>query len=263
IQECLLLREEGLKYQPDLVLLGFYAFNDIRDNSKALNELMWGPQVILTWGRPYAGGDNAKGALKFEFPDIHRLRRANFERRERFTKEYEMAPTYSRLATSMLTRYVLRQWLKKMQPLEFDPAVLFGPYLEGDAIPHAAEWKQAWDTTERVLLATRDTAREAGAKFAIFTIPSRFQVDAHYREMVADQVAGLKFDLQKPEKQLVDFGQQEGIPVLDLTPVFSEVQEKQGTPLHHQLEDEHWNPNGHALAATAVRKFLEEQRLLP
>lgn len=59
-QEFLYLREEGLKYHPNLVLLGFYS-NDFRENSRALLRGLAGSDADLAFARPFAALDDADG----------------------------------------------------------------------------------------------------------------------------------------------------------------------------------------------------------
>ena len=54
-QAYLALREEGLRYAPDLVILAFYA-NDVSDNSRALQELMMGADDLKAYGFKVLGG---------------------------------------------------------------------------------------------------------------------------------------------------------------------------------------------------------------
>ena len=48
-----LFREEAARYAPDLVLVGFYVANDVRNNSRELETRMWEGTNIKVSSRPF------------------------------------------------------------------------------------------------------------------------------------------------------------------------------------------------------------------
>lgn len=105
----------------------------------------------------------------------------------------------------------------------------------------------------------RDVARRAGADLAVVLIPDEVQVDA----ALADQVtrasnrapAGLDFD--RPNRLLTVALEAEGIPVLDLLPVFRAAASRERL---YKPQDTHWNIAGNRLAASAIAAFLDGPR---
>ena len=53
LQELLVLQEEGLRYEPDLVVLGFYFGNDLVDNSRVLQSRQLSADHVKTASRPF------------------------------------------------------------------------------------------------------------------------------------------------------------------------------------------------------------------
>ena len=52
-QEYLYLMQEGVKYKPDLIVLAFFAMNDVHNNSEKLSYALWGRNSLQAFGRPY------------------------------------------------------------------------------------------------------------------------------------------------------------------------------------------------------------------
>jgi hypothetical protein len=71
-QEYLYLKEEALKYKPNLVLMEIFPLNDIMNNSWALEKELMKQEGLRTFGRPFARicGD---GELRFKMPDLEKI----------------------------------------------------------------------------------------------------------------------------------------------------------------------------------------------
>ena len=62
------------------------------------------------------------------------------------------------------------------------------------------------------------------------------------------------FDLEKPQKKLIDFCKGNNISYIDLLPKFKE-KAMNGTRLYYK-SDVHWNEKGHELAADIIAECL-------
>ena len=51
-QQLLTLEEDGLRYRPDLVVLGFFLGNDVQNNSRAIETGLQGEEARTTFARP-------------------------------------------------------------------------------------------------------------------------------------------------------------------------------------------------------------------
>lgn len=273
-QEFLALRDEGLRYQPDLVLLAFYPGNDILNNSRPLQRALIGDGELKVFGRPYAHADDLSGPLRIELPDAEAVSdymHAKAQKRagsgfSRLVRPLEPTLLFNRIerAIAALRERVPRQGAH-------DPHVVFGwpflvDYSEEAARDLAREeydayWSEAWRVTRRVLLEADRLSAEHGARFAVFTVPSDFQVQAGAMDLLESRYAPLRFDADKMERELAAFTADAEIPLLALTPAFRREAEANRV-LFHLIEDRHWNAAGHELATAELVGFLERESLL-
>lgn len=70
-------------------------------------------------------------------------------------------------------------------------------------------------------------------------------------------------DPNKTDQRIIALGDSTGIPVLNLTRIFTRAYVDEGRLLFHRLEDQHWNAAGHELATAELAKFLDQRGLLP
>lgn len=260
-QSLLALKEEGLRYQPDVVVLGFYTGNDIHNDSRALQQKLWGEDDAQTYGRPYASAVSLDGPLAWTPPDFERMQReakASARRRaapgRRAWKWIEPTLLGNRLGQ------VLARAAARLGASPADPKVHFGwPFLadfEND------DWDAAWLTTRRLLLELRDVSRQHGAAFVVMIVPAKLQVEPDFREAVRAQYPGIRLDETRVNRALAEFCAGHDIPLFDPTPSF--VRHAQaGETLYFQLDDHHWNARGHSLASEGLAAFLEGRALLP
>jgi len=271
-QELLYLEEEGVKYAPDLVLLGFHSGNDVRNNHRPLEAMLARGDDLHIWGRPYAHWNAEAAAVEFEYPDFERLAGHLETRHATAAQERASRSWLQRTFTYALAGHAIESHRTRASGVEFDPNVLFGAHVE-TYVPEAARtggvsqedyrrlWDEAWDITSRLMLAMQDVAEAQGARFAVFTVPSKLQTDPAYREYVQAEFPGLEWDLGRTERRLAALGQAHGFLVLDLQPAFDQAQRRAG--LFHRLRDRHWNRAGHRVAAATLAELLDRHGLLP
>jgi len=271
IHAYLALREEGLRYQPDLVILAFFS-NDVSDDSRALQELRLGPDDLKTFGRPFVriAGDDAE--IEWVMPDPDRVERYVAKRRAkrsgalravlRFLEPTQVGNAFERGLSALLPRAVKHH----------DPHVILGwPFLS-DFSPEFASpkldrsrydevWEDAWRITRRMILETQRLARSAGAEFVILYVPTPVQVDPEYRRRVEREFPGLPFDHTRLNRELARFSAEHGIPLFD--PLDAFIAENSQRLLFHQFEDRHWNADGHEVATRELVRFLDREALIP
>jgi hypothetical protein len=229
-QEYLLLQHEGLRYQPDVVVLLFFSGNDVSDNSPALDF----PPVRPI--KPYFAVDQ-NGALRqlpFAPPDLS-----------------------ARLPGP------LQQWLRqesllfgKLDPDELARVASDSGYINSILAPYAdtssPELEEAWQVTEALLSATRDEAEKAGATFVLVNIPAPWEIDPPFWDRMR-WFFGLPetgWDMSRPSQRLAEIAARRGIAYLDLSPAIRAALPTQPR-LYYQI-DGHWTSAGHDLAARAV-----------
>ncbi len=236
-QEYLLLKEYGLLYQPDLVILAFLSLNDVLNNSLKLEKSMAGTEWERTY-RPYFIPDD-NGDLKLIPPRATRI------------PFWENLYTYRFILQKIRTAPRLRRWFLP-QHTERDFWGLYNPRL-------TPEWREAWDITQKLILKIKKEAENHHARFLLVSLTNR---DSFIDGTFADQLeryAPVNWDIDKPDKILEDFCQEHSIPFLALTPLFRDYLKKAGRPIQfHYASDGHWNTEGHRLAAEFIYKKLKE-----
>ncbi len=263
-QEFLLLREEGVKFEPDLVVLAFLQTNDVRNNSQELEKALWKEEGIKTFGRPYARADAAEEKLVFTPPD--------FERSKQWAETMGRAEKSYLLRTAIVLGFLrLKSAVTPQSRPSYDPNILYGPFLTKfdppsglDLFSHA-EYRRMWDEgrhiTERIIVHARDFTEALGAGFVLLVVPSKVQAVGSYRAAVIESCPGLELDFAEPGRKLAASAADHGISVLDLSPAFRAA-DREGARLYHEL-DRHWNAQGHELAALELATYLEERGLVP
>lgn len=261
-QELITLHEEVWKYRPDLVLLAFYAGNDVRNNHRALDQDPARPYFVLADGP--GGPHGATGALAL---DDSFLASPGY----RFRTSAPGRLLYGAFAHSRLLQLAKQAkgavdvrvgaWRASrveapegVRELGLDNAV-YSP-------PRDAHWAGAWAVTEEMLRALRDDAAAHGTPFGVVSLTTGAQVhpDPAARREVMEQL-GLE-TLFYPDERVAAFGRAEGIPVLALAPGLQRLAEREGAYLHGFANtppgEGHWNQRGHAAAAERIAEWLCE-----
>jgi hypothetical protein len=249
--ELLTLRERVWQYAPDMVLLAFFPGNDVRNNSKALEGERGRAYFSLKDGKLYldtAFRDDPlfveKQQIAAERAWLQDLRLYQLLRRVRagdITKGFHNAPIAAALATG-----------HSLSEPGLDEQVFHAP--------REPKWREAWDITDRLVLATADETKSHGARFVltILSTPGTVYPDAALRARYA-QSLGVK-SLFYPEERLTRLGAEHGFEVIALAPQMQRVADEEQVFLHGFPNTKrgfgHWNDAGHALAAKLIAARL-------
>jgi hypothetical protein len=157
--------------------------------------------------------------------------------------------------------------------LNYNPNISIGPILKqfspGSSkkqltiAQYREMWNQAWKVTYRLISETRNLSKKNGAAFVLFIAPAKIQIDARFKKLLLKQFPQLTFDFEKPNRDLLRFGETHGIRVLDLLPAFIKACEQGKGPLFHKIEDRHWNAAGHRVAVARLIEYLDKHQLIP
>jgi len=149
--------------------------------------------------------------------------------------------------------------------------------VSGEVIESSQDYRIVRD----VILATRESSEEVGARFVLVYIPSKEHVYLPYLEdvetvrrvfadvptLAQDEAGFLEFTsrpatlelaLRHMDDQanlLADFAEDQGVAFLNLTPAFREAAAT-GVELYYPF-DSHWNQQGHELAAQTIASYIE------
>lgn len=216
----------GPRLKPDLVVTLFLTGNDVRDNSRPLQHA-FRKQLDIVRFRPGWPRLSAEAAPLFFFRS-------------------------SRLNQLLSQRLALALRGDSPDNIPIDYFVF--------AVPTPPIWEKAWQKTERLLLETRDRARELGADYAIVSASNPHGVYGAEAgvEMLRDAFPAmrrLEWDLDQPDRRLAAFCERNGIPFLALEPLFRRETVEHGRTLHWR-HDGHWNAEGNDFAAERMAEFL-------
>jgi lysophospholipase L1-like esterase len=249
-QESLLLTDVVSRFSPDLVILAFFAGNDVANNSRELE---------ADTNRPFY--TIAKGRLVLD-----NSFRKDYERRKSQREAFEQS-TWIRTKHYFVTHSnlggLLFRW-RHRDELGGDEGAEAGLRAQVYREPGDDAWERAWRVTQRLLLKMRDDAAATGARFAVLSIPEAIQVypKAEARKAFA---ASLEVDdLDYPERRLQSFCEHYAIPLVTLVEPMRAFAQERGVFLHGfentKLGTGHLNAAGHAKAADLLAAFLSRNR---
>lgn len=252
------MRTRVWDYHPDMIILAFTPSNDVRNNSRALEQ-----DVPL---RPYfvIQGDQLVADMSFRESPVFRRKLSLFNQ-----LLYE-AINYSRIlqvANSVRDRYVTRRKYEQTGGGSgmTDAGTANGPEagLDYSAFrpPKDEKWVDAWRVTEGIITQMNREVRERGASFFVVVVTDGSQVnpDPGIRLSLV-RTLGVP-DLFYAGQRLSQLGAREHFPVLDLGPPFQAYAEQNRRPLHGFDPKQslgHWNQEGHRLASDLISKELCE-----
>ncbi|HET8947024.1 MAG TPA: hypothetical protein VFQ07_08570, partial [Candidatus Polarisedimenticolia bacterium] len=245
----------GAAYDPDVVLLAFYAGNDVRDNSRVFAHDA--PGLFFTLG--------ADGSLVLDRSRIDAL-----ERSRRSAGFFERLGDWSQLAALVSDRLSLlrrerRARLVSRAKTAQAPGVA-PPSPEDEANVYAedagADWREAWRVTEAILGRLAEETAARGSRLAVVSIGTAEQVEEDLgRGVVA---ASPDRDLDRPDRRLQAMTAERGVPCLLLAPGLRAAEEAGEGRLYGfgTRRGGHWNAAGHRVAAGLIERFLAENHLL-
>jgi len=273
-QDLLMLRHRGWNYSPDVVVLAITTANDVRNNSRALEDdpdrpyfVLRGNALVLDNGflasRKYRPAWLAFYRVAFWLVDRSRIvqvanqaknvyvSRRDAARQQAAAKEAAASPRPPSPAPPAGGSPAAATALPPGTELGLDDLV----YRE----PADPRWVEAWRVTERLIEAMDDEVRGRGAAFLVVTLSNGVQVhpDPALRRAYAKRI-GVP-DLFYPERRIRALCDRKGIPVLSLAPLFQEYAETHKAYLHGfgaNLGAGHWNRDGHGLAGRLIAQAI-------
>lgn len=244
-QEYLSFREEGHKYQADLVLLTFLINNDTLGNYYDDETTI--PRVRLRLSEnglkeersSTDGGDSANQTVSFDSGGFHSI----------FLEQLRL-----RLKALPIVATVVGRTMAPKPPRMND---IFAPEYSDDTAA-------AWQLTEGILQALRsEVARlTPRAKLSVVIWPDHVQYDdVWWQRRLSAYPAMATYDRQKPERVLTEILDRIGIRYVSLTEALREETRRSNHHLFFQA-DGHPTAQGHRAAAAAIARFITNESLL-
>ncbi|HEY7783310.1 MAG TPA: SGNH/GDSL hydrolase family protein [Pyrinomonadaceae bacterium] len=269
-QQLITLRERVWTYSPDIVMLTVTTNNDIVDNSRALKK---------TDEIPYYVVSNDQLVLDDSFQDS----RSFIWRQSRINRLGRWIRDHSRVIQTINQAHhgfkiLLASWKKRSRsaeppkgetaqptPANKSDVVARSEELGTDNViyiePQDSVWNDAWQVTEKLIVALRDEVQDHGAKFVVVTLSNGPQVlpDRNAREFFMKRFGVT--DLFYPDNRIKELGSRESIPTITLAPELQEYAEQNKVYLHgfgETIGNGHWNQAGHRIAGELLaRKMCE------
>lgn len=267
-QELLWLESEGLRYEPDLVVLMFY-FNDIWYNAQS--QYWRGAKPLFVLDGEMLRVTNIPVPRLGKNSQTHKNGARAAVSQSFVTKVKTWGRTHSKLYalsvqalhnTPWLYGAAIRAGLTSPPPEEEMVEGAIAPLPQELTVYQknlTPEVTHAWHLTSALLRHMHQVVEAANAQFVAFHIPFRatlYSADwealrARYGLAVAD------WDLQQVARQFLASCR---APVQCIEPTArfkeqAEIQQQKGERLYYQY-DNHWNANGHALAAEILADYV-------
>ncbi len=246
-QSLLFLLEEGLKYQPDVVIYAFYG-NDVGEN---------GANISYGYPKPMFGLGSPLRLMFTPVPHTTEIERKMFDnpptafgKLKKFLRRN--IHSYNFLVGRLNSVPFLRSlFLATGLGEEYTKKYAGLSYYELPSI------EDKMDLTFALIREMRAVARLNGAGFLLVHIPGKEELpDARlgYKRII---IEGEENDVMAYHLRM--FSDVNGVSYLDLLPAIRSAARK-GVPLYHPMDD-HFNAEGHRYAARAISGKLRDDNL--
>jgi len=256
LQEYLVFMEEGRRYRPDIVLLGFYFGNDLRNNSLEL-ESMVNAGSMKVMSRPFVETIGDAGLVTTRVDYEGALRRYNEAQSGKDTIWHRVTEHSAilRAIDLVVARLFPGDQHEETVSDEVRDFVMLGMHY----CKEPEEFSRAWETTGQLLSRLNSVVTESGARLVIFTVPAQHEVEPQTMDRVRSDFYDpelLCLDQAPAYSRLGAITESLGIEYVNLLPDFRR-EAGSGTDLFRS--DRHWNAAGHALAARRLASVLGKQ----
>jgi hypothetical protein len=251
----------GRRLRPMIVLLGITLGNDIAQAYVAIDphgaytfsDGSEDTELILNTAVPRIGFRHGLETLIIPTDCLTATKVSSADRSSSIgaTAMLESLATYRLIRDELMGRRLrhdskaIASWYGADQaPRLFDPVNGLGMFLTNPP----AEIHEAYSRLFRLLAAFRRAVEREGGMLLVLLFPQRFQVQpADWTEAVrAYSLRADCFDLDRPNREIVEFCLRNHIQCIDPTPAMRAMHVSNGRELYLPYGDMHWNAQGHA-----------------
>jgi hypothetical protein len=236
VQELIYLKNEGIRYAPDLVAVFLYAGNDINGN----------------YGRWYVENLGAYAAR--EDLDLNYRRREGVHLAKRLKEALLQNSHFFNLmynaTRSSRFRETLRRFNRKTGVIEI-------PERSEDlaGIPREARIRRGWAITFHLMDLFKEYCRKKGVKLVYIIVPDNSQIyPDHFPERFR-KIRREYWGMTSAQPRLVRALKAKGIDHIDLTPYLAREARRSDALLYFR-ENEHWTRAGHLFVAGLLADSL-------
>lgn len=248
--ELLLYERFGRAYRPDIVILNFYAGNDVRNNSPTLEPGL--PPV-------YASDGSVERIVAPKKP----RERGVLGRVLSWSQSYKFIRKRIITQNPRVAGILVRLGLLSPKAIDRIPFVDGVPvdywvFSKSDG-PQATQWAEAWRITEGLLERFRATVERDSARFmiSIATLRERVYPDSWDAILAAyPAMQKVEWDLAGPEARVQRWCGEHDVTCVPLMPAF---QARLSGARLHWVHDGHWTEAGHTLAANVLAAAIKNQ----
>jgi hypothetical protein len=231
------LRQYGDLVRPRLVLVNYFAGNDLTDTAYHMNARGQAKQLVKrVMSRSFGANQLIGGAHNLW------LRR--------------------RLATIQTSKDYGRPGLEKLtNPFMFEIRTQHPDFLLQNLNMTSPESIKAWEANKKTLLAIRQMTQALSAELVVHIFPADVQVQAghfaFYRALgIHTEPEFLKTD--RPQRRLFEFCVANGLRCYDVLPALRQAGDRE----LYLEQDTHWNAEGNRIAFEEIRRNLESSSRL-
>lgn len=252
------LKNFGLKFHPQIVLLGITLGNDIVQSYLAKGGYVL---HIDHEGVTIAKQPSSSGGPRMEdynIPSIYLRRPSYLEDKIAATKRWlHHYHLYRRLYQD--NPGISSWFIDAEQPKLFDVVNGLGVFLQ----PPPPMIEEAYQRLCKIITAFQIECQQQGIMFAVQLFPQRFQVQPPDWERAVERyrLNAAGFDLMEPNRKIGAFCREHHVRLIDPTEAMAERYATTGKNLYLPLGDMHWNREGHraffACSLPALSELME------
>jgi hypothetical protein len=236
----------GMAYRPDLVILFYYAGNDLTDVQYELSR------------KKSPTEEKFKDSFR---PYVHHIYLYHFYKEFETAWQSSRMKDWSKFANRGFSQEILDLVTQRKINYNFLDKSQRPEHFQNNVFVETEENLEAWEKCTQYLAEIHELCEGIHSQFVIVIIPLTTQINDHQFWLFQ----GMKFTVdermltsERPQELMIAFCGEKGIPCLDLLPRFREHRDED----FFRPYDVHFARNGDEFAAQLVYDYLEENGFL-